>query len=144
MTNFRQRQTYYGLVNIYTKEFKLFPYPKGNGECTVDFLKKVLKLYPNKRVLIIWDGATYHKGDLVKDFLVQVNKDLPKENFKLTLMRFAPNAPEQNPVEDIWLQGKNFIRRNFTELSSFAKVKKQFFNFLDKNKFYFNKYNWYY
>ena len=144
MTNFRQRQTYYGLVNIYTKEFNLFPYPKGNGECTVGFLGKVLKKYPNKRVLIIWDGAAYHKGALVKDFLAKVNKGLSKENFKLSLMRFAPNAPEQNPVEDIWLQGKNFIRRNFTELSSFAKVKKQFFNFLDKNKFHFNKYNWYY
>ncbi|MBW4539458.1 MAG: transposase [Myxacorys chilensis ATA2-1-KO14] len=26
---------------------------------------------------------------------------------------FAPNAPEQNPIEDVWLQAKNYLRQRY-------------------------------
>jgi len=34
--------------------------------------------------------------------------------------RFAPNAPEQNPVEDIWLQAKRWIRECYHLCRSFT------------------------
>jgi len=47
-------------------------------------------------------------------------------------MRFAPNAPEQNPMEDIWLQGKNHLRKNFALHKTFAAVKQCFSQFLQR------------
>jgi transposase len=35
--------------------------------------------------------------------------------WKITCEVFSPNAPEQNPVEDIWLKAKNHIRKYFNE-----------------------------
>jgi hypothetical protein len=37
--NAKERQTYYGVMNLYNQEFKISPYERGNGENTVDFLK---------------------------------------------------------------------------------------------------------
>jgi hypothetical protein len=46
----------------------------------------------------------------------------------LTCVLFAPNARQQNPVEDIWLHAKTWVRKFGKRLSSFALVK-WFFNF---------------
>jgi transposase len=32
-------------------------------------------------------------------------------NWSITCILFAPNPPQQNPVEDIWLQAKKFLRK---------------------------------
>jgi len=58
-------------------------------------------------------------------------------------MLFAPYAPDQNLVEDVWLQGKNFLRRHFYENRTFQQVKESFFNFLNKKVFNFEKSSWY-
>jgi len=39
---------------------------------------------------------------------------------------FAPNAPEQNPVQDIWLQGKIFLKKHWYLCRSFPLIKKLF------------------
>jgi hypothetical protein len=38
-------------------------------------------------------------------FLEQVKEGLPQQDWKITCIRLAPNVPEQNPVEAVWLQG---------------------------------------
>ncbi|EDN70780.1 transposase [Beggiatoa sp. PS] len=62
--NQKQRQTYYGAINQSTKEFFLKAYPRGNGVHTVSFLKELfLRAKKTKtKMLLIWDGASYHKG----------------------------------------------------------------------------------
>jgi len=59
-------------------------------------------------------------------------------------MLFAPHAPEQNPVEDIWLAGKNWIRKHFIENNTFAQVKACFAHFLNNRPFQLQKILWYY
>jgi len=137
--NERERQTYFGSVNCLTGEFYIAPYDKGNGENTVHYIKYLQEKFKNKKILIIWDGASYHRYSAMKEYLQQINMDLPPEEWTITCVLFAPNAPEQNPVEDIWLQGKNHIRKYFAENKSFAKVKNAFFDFLENRKFDFPK-----
>jgi transposase len=48
-------------------------------------------------------------------------------------------APEQNPVEDIWLQTKNFLRQFYHHCSSFNVVKYLFEFFADGQVFDFPK-----
>lgn len=137
--NERERQTYYGALNCFTGDFYLSPYSAGNGENTVDYLKSLQEKLKNKKILLIWDGASYHRFSEMKEYLLLINKDLPSEKWKITCELFAPNAPEQNPVEDIWLQGKTNLRKFFVENKTFAQVKKSFSSFFQDRQFDFPK-----
>ena len=55
--------------------------------------------------------------------LESVNLGLDESNWKITCIRFAPNAPQQNPIEDIWLQAKRFLRECYHLCKSFGVVK---------------------
>jgi transposase len=143
MTNFRERQTYFGAVNVMSKVFHIEAYPTGNGINTVNFVKKLQTIYQDSKLLFIWDGASYHKYSEMRAYLGEINKGLEEKDWKVTCMLFAPNAPEQNPVEDIWLQGKNWIRKHFFENKTFVQVKQSFFNFLSNRVFDFQKFAWY-
>lgn len=124
--NQRQKQTYFGALNYYTQEFLVKPYAKGNSESAIAFLQYLLTKCPQSRVAMIWDGASYHRSLQVRAFLNCVNQALDEPEWKITCIRFAPNAPEQNPVEDIWLYAKRFLREFYHLCKSFAAVKKLF------------------
>jgi len=143
MTNERQRQTYYGAVNLLTHEFHLKAFPAGKGECTVAYLRWVRNRYPGKRIILVWDGASYHRGSQVKSLLAAVNDGLDEKDWALICLPFAPNAPDQNPVEDIWLQGKTHLRKDFAHNKTFAAVKKCFAHFLHHLRFDSVKFAWY-
>jgi len=94
---------------------------------------------PGQRIVLIWDGASYHKYKEMKAFLAKMNGDLAEEDWRITCIILAPNAPEQNPVEDIWLQGKNELRNKYYLCKSFAEVKKLFVNTIDGKTYNFPK-----
>lgn len=120
----RQRQTYYGALDYLTKTFVVHEYDAGNQENTVAFLKYLQSLYePSTRLIIIWDGASFHRSALIQQFLGQLNAGLLPNQWKITCIRLAPNAPEQNPVENIWLQAKQFIRKYAFLCKKFRSVK---------------------
>ena len=74
-------------------------------------------------MILIWDGASYHIYGEFRDYLSLVNRDKEPETWSITCILFAPYAPEQNPVEDIWLQAKNFLRKYWYLCKSFKIVK---------------------
>lgn len=136
MTNERERQTYYGALNYQTQEFFVQEYEAGNSENTIRFIKQLYAQTPESRVLIIWDGASYHKSKEFKQYLSQVNQgSKSSDEFQVTCVLFAPNAPEQNPVEDIWLQAKNCLRQFWNQLRSFSQVK-WFFKWIMQGQFF--------
>jgi hypothetical protein len=59
----------------------------------------------------------------MKAYLESVNQGLDEGNWKITCIRFAPNVPQQNPREDIWLQAKRFVREYYHLGKSFVVVK---------------------
>ena len=143
MANVKQRQSYYGVMNLYNQECILSPYERGKGASTVSFIESLPVLHPDKKFIILWDGASYHGSEEIQAYLTKVNQGLDEKDWKVTCWLFAPNAPDQNPVEDVWLQGKNFLRRHFYENKTFQQVKQSFFNFLNKEVFNFKKSNGY-
>jgi len=64
-----------------------------------------------------------HRSVELKTYLQTVNQDWAQDMWAITCTRFAPNAPEQNPVEDLWLQAKRFVRQYYHLRKSFAVVK---------------------
>ena len=137
--NEKNRQTYFGALNYQTKEFIIEAYPSGNGESTVEFVKNLQNKYPNQKLVLIWDGASYHRFGEFREYLLQVNQNKLLDRLEITCILFAPNAPQQNPVEDVWLQGKNFLRKYWHLCKSFWAIKKLFELFYDCSKFDFPK-----
>jgi transposase len=139
ITNEKKRQTYFGALNYQTKEFIMHEYATGNGENAVAFMKYLQQRYPQQRVALIWDGASYHRSDEVKKFLATVNDGHEASEWQFTCILLAPNAPQQDPVEDVWLQGKNGLRKFWHLCKSFPAVKYLFKFFTNDQKFDFPK-----
>lgn len=70
--------------------------------------------------------ASYHHFQQIRDYLYSVNQGLDEQEWKITCIRFNPNAPEPNPVEDIWLYAKRFIREFYHLCKSFLAIKRLF------------------
>jgi putative transposase len=139
LKNIKARQTYYGALDYQAKEFIIQEYPVGNSSSTIKFIKNLQRARPEQRIALIWDGAKYHKSNEIRDFLASANHGCKPDSWSITCILFAPNAPEQNPVEDIWLQAKNFLRKSWHLCKSFAVVKWLFKFFLNHQKFDFPK-----
>jgi transposase len=71
----------------------------------------------------------------MRDFLTEQNEGVPPENWKITCIRFAPYAPQENPVEAIWLQLKTLLRRFYRFGKSFNIVKRLFQLFVNLKLF---------
>ena len=66
-----------------------------NSVGVVGFLRVLLRKVPGK-LLVIWDGAPIHRGQVVKDFL---RRGAAK---RLHLEQLPGYAPDLNPAEGIW------------------------------------------
>ncbi len=137
--NIKAHQTYYGAINLATRRFHAHPYPSGNSVYTVQYVKHLRALFPEAQLLLIWDGASYHQYADMRAYLNEVNTGFVKPDWKVRCELFAPNAPEQNPGEDIWLQGKNFLRKFFYKHNTFSQVNSAFQTFLETTRFEFPK-----
>ena len=54
------------------------------------FLEELAKQYPQDQILLVCDGAAWHKSKTLK---VPAN---------ITLLGIPPYTPEMNPIEQIW------------------------------------------
>ena len=146
MMNERHSKTFYGALDLFSRKFHLQQFDWANMENTVKFLRWLSEeIYPHaKRIFIIWDGASFHTGYLVREFLNSVNAGLKKSNWKIHCLLFAPNAPDQNPTEDCWLKAKNHLRKHILENQTFAQTVQCFKNAFNELDFDFNKLRWYF
>lgn len=77
--NERERQTYYGAINPVTGDVTVILADAGNGYWTAIFVEYVRKHYNEKRLLICWDGASYHRGQEMRAYLEAVNAGRARE-----------------------------------------------------------------
>jgi transposase len=75
--------------------------PHVNGDCMQIFLDEVAARHPNDRIVMVLDGAGWHKNE---SLMIPDN---------LRLLCLPPYSPELNPVEHIWddLREKEFHNR---------------------------------
>jgi len=105
----RDYQSFLGSLNLKTKKCHLHSLSWQNQEETIKALVKIKKYYPVKNICIIWDNASWHKGELIREEL--------KKGGKLTsfhLINFPPYAPDTNPAEHIWKYAKDKIAHQST------------------------------
>lgn len=104
-----QQYTYaYGAVSIPGGELDTLILPHVNSECMQVFIDEVAARYPDDRIVMVLDGAGWHKSKSLR---------IP-ENMRLVSL--PPYAPELNPVEHIWddLREKAFHNRVFSSIDA--------------------------
>jgi transposase len=119
--------SFYGALNLKSGKCHLREFDWQKSAYTVQFLEGLEKYYQGKDVLLIWDGANTHRGE-VKKYLKRKNK-----KWKLTILYFPPYSPKLNPQERVWRQAKNKTCHN-SELPYEDKLY-NFFKFVTQNKF---------
>jgi transposase len=82
--------------------------PTANTACMQIFLTEVAARHPNDRIVMVADGAGWHRSAQLK---------LPDNLF---LLKLPPYSPELNPVENLWdeLREKSFGNLVFDSMQS--------------------------
>ena len=76
-----------------------------NSQTVIAFLEQLLAAIAGK-LLIIWDGATIHRSQAIKDFLATT------AGARIWLERLPAYAPDLNPDEAIWHYLKHVELKN--------------------------------
>ena len=64
-----ESQNFYGALNMRTGKCAALATDRQNSQTTIKFLKKLLKIYQNRKIFLIWDGAGWHKSKEIRNFL---------------------------------------------------------------------------
>ena len=111
----KEGQSFYGALDIKSGKCHLWDTnERQNSKNTVKFLTQLEDYYQGKDVLLIWDGAPTHRGQ-VKHYLQNLHQQKQtyhKRRWKLQIMYFPPYWPKLNPQEGIWKQGKQHATHN--------------------------------
>lgn len=90
----RKRFHAYGVINGEKEHYRF--YDEINWRTVIDFLRYLHRRYP--KLLILWDGAPWHKEHHVKAFL---------KRHDIKTLKFPPYSPEENPTEQVWKTTKH-------------------------------------
>ena len=96
----------YAAVDVVSGQLDSLIMPHVNTDCMQMFLEELSARYLTEHIVMILDGAGWHRSHALK----------PPNN--ITLIALPPYAPELNPVEHIWdeLREKFFHNRVFKSL----------------------------
>jgi len=105
----REYRYAYGAVEPLTGESFFLVMPYCNTVCMNLFLKGLSTAFPQDFIILVCDGATWHKANAL---------EIPSN---IQLMFIPPATPEMNPIEQIW---KEIRKRGFRNeiFSSLDKV----------------------
>lgn len=117
---------FYGALNVKTGRETAMTTDRQNSKTTIKFLKKLAAIYQNKKVFLIWDGASWHKSKEIRQFL--------KTTHQFELFNFPPYTPELNPQEHIWKSLRQNITHNRLE-KDFSVLIKDCLKFLNSANF---------
>lgn len=112
-------QNYLGFLNQKTFVCHVFEIAWGKSDEVIRATSEFLKLYPNKKICIIWDNAKHHKGKLFKEAL---SKGGLLE--RVHLIALPPYAPDSNPIEHVWENAKEKLSNN--QDNTFEETKHKF------------------
>jgi transposase len=125
-----EHQNYLGFLNQRTFKCHIFPIVWGRAPEIIRATTEFLKLYPNKKVAIIWDNGTHHKGILMRQAL---SKRGPLK--RVHLIPLPPYAPDQNPIEKVWSYAKNKLSNR--QDKNFEETKGKFMRMTNNQNFFF-------
>jgi len=87
------RVSFYGLYLYNEGQVRLWPFPRANGGHTVAVLRRLRAEWPDRKLLVLWDGAPYHRAQAVQEAATALT---------ITLMPLPGYSPDLMPVEALW------------------------------------------
>jgi transposase len=87
------RVSFYGLYLYNEGQVRLWPYRRANGEHTIDVLRRLRAAFPSEALIVLWDGAPYHRAKAVREAARALD---------ITLMPLPGYSPDLMPVEELW------------------------------------------
>ncbi len=121
-------QNYLGFLNQKTFQCHVNEIAWGRLTEIIRATGEFIKLYPNKKICIIWDNATCHKGILMRKALA--TGGLLE---RVHLVNLPPYAPDHNPIEHLWNTIKEKLANKQDE--TFEQTKQKFMT-LSNNQFF--------
>ena len=81
---------------------RLWPYARANGEHTIDVLRRLRTEWPEDKLIVVWDGASYHRACVVRQ---------AAEALQIDLVPLPGYSPDFMPVEALW----RWLREDVTD-----------------------------
>lgn len=96
----REYRQVYGAVEPVNGESFFLIMPYCNTSCMNLFLMELSKVYPDDTILLVCDGAAWHRA---KALAIPAN---------IRLLFLPPATPEMNPIEQVWKEIRKLGFRN--------------------------------
>lgn len=104
----RKNYKVFGAIDFQTgKFFHMGIEGKLNGQSYIDFLQQILTT-TRKQIILVQDGAPYHKSKIVKAFIEKNSK-------RLSVYTLPSYSPDYNPIEKLWKK----IKQGYTHMHFF-------------------------
>ena len=56
------RVSFYGLYLYNEGQVRLWPFPRANGEHTIEVLRRLRAAFPDEALIVLWDGAPIYRA----------------------------------------------------------------------------------
>lgn len=89
----KAKVSFYGLYLYNEGQVRIWPYARANGAHTIDGLRRLRTAIPNGKLIVVWDGAPYHRAKMVWSAAAKLN---------ITLMPLPGYSPDLMAVEPLW------------------------------------------
>ena len=122
----RESRSIYGFLNVRSGKERAFKTKWQNMYITYDVLGQLRKIYPTQKLFIVWDKAPWHKGSKAQQFI--------KEDGNIETLDFPRAAPDENPQEHVWKNGRSKITHN-RFIDDIDQATDEFVNYLNSATF---------
>ena len=85
--------SFYGLYLDNLGQVRIWPFERANQETTVEVLQRLRVEFPDVPLKLVWDGADYHRAQLVR---------AAARTLDIGLVRLPAYSPDFMPVEHLW------------------------------------------
>ena len=92
------RVSFYGVYLYNEGQVRLWPDPRANGEYTIEVLRRLRAAFPDEALIVLWNGAPYHRAQAVREVASELGIDL------MPLPGYSPDLMPVDlmPVEALW------------------------------------------
>lgn len=97
-------QSFIGFLNQNTGQCLTLRLEWQNAATILGAVQTLVGLNPGKRIVLVWDNASWHKNALIR---AELGQDRTLQD--VHLVNFPPYAPDHNPIEHVWNDTKNAI-----------------------------------
>ena len=89
----KAKVTFFGIYLYSESTVRIWPYERANGVLTIDVLQRLRSEHGDRPIVVVWDGASYHRSGIVH---------AAAERLQIELVRLPPYSPDFMPVEALW------------------------------------------